>query len=599
MSLSLGEILAHPALAAADPVVHPLGTDTSAQPVRWVHSSEVLDIAPLLRGGELLLCGGITLATAIPARRGDYVRELAQRGIAALAIETGGVLPEVPEDMLETAAEYGLPLVELRKVVPFVGVMQAINSILVSESAGHLHQADAATRAMAAELAHGASLDKILGVLAGTTGSAVRLVSPWGVDLGSALPEGVEKAERQAAHDAGTDGGGPADGGAGHGSGTAHDSGTANAAGHGSNAALDGGAGGGREADGGGARDAVGTHTGTDAVGAGEFTDTRDPTEVPSAPEAPTGTVMSVDIPVRGVLMGRLEVLVPHGGDTALAQVAGERAVDILGLALLQHTPPGLHAQAGAELMRAVLTSAPEWRLEQLAPGAGFPLDSPLVVAAVHAASPQEMRGAIEAFLGAGRIPSAAYLDDAELVVMAGLPCADTARVRRELLASLQGLEGNHDAVISVGPLVDGVADAAWSLAEARRALDVRQVRRRNASPRRRPPAHGLVVIDADDAAVESLALTGLAASAREAFVNHQLRAVLQHDAQRQSQLMETLQVWLDSGCNTAQSARELHLERQSMHHRLQRIFDLCGGDPRGTGRLAALHLAVRMAGLP
>ena len=572
MSVSLGEILAHPALTAAEPVVHPLGTDTSAQPVRWVHSSEVLDIAPLLRGGELLLCGGITLATATPARRGDYVRELAQRGIAALAIETGGVLPEVPADMLETAAEYGLPVVELRKVVPFVGVMQAINSILVSESAGHLHQADAATRAMAAELAHGASLDKILGVLAGITGSAVRLVSPWGVDLGSALPEGLDAAEREAAYDAGTDSGGTADGGTGHGSGTA--------------------------GDGGGAGDAAGTLAGTDSAGADAATGTPD-TEAPSAPNEPTGTAMSVDIPVRGVLMGRLEVLVPHGADTALAQVAGERAVDILGLALLQHTPPGLHAQAGAELMRAVLTSAPEWRLEQLAPGAGFPLDSPLVVAAVHAASPQEMRGAIEAFLGAGRIPSAAYLDDAELVVMAGLPCAETARVRRELLASLQALEGNHDAVISVGPLVDGVADAAWSLAEARRALDVRQVRRRNASPRRRPPAHGLVVLDADDAAVESLALTGLAASAREAFVSHQLRAVLQHDAQRQSQLMETLQVWLDSGCNTAQSARELHLERQSMHHRLQRIFDLCGGDPRGTGRLAALHLAVRMAGLP
>ncbi|WP_045731057.1 PucR family transcriptional regulator [Pseudarthrobacter chlorophenolicus] len=581
MSVSLGEILAHPALSAADPVVHPLGTDTSAQPVRWVHSSEVLDIAPLLRGGELLLCGGITLATATPARRGDYVRELAQRGIAALAIETGGVLPEVPADMLETAAEYGLPVVELRKVVPFVGVMQAINSILVSESAGHLHQADAATRAMAAELAHGASLDKILGVLAGITGSAVRLVSPWGVDLGSALPEGLDAAEREAVHDAGTDGGVTAGGREG------------DREGDGGGAMRDGGA------DSGAAGDAGGTHHGTDPAGAGEVSGTPDLTDAPAAPDTPTGTVMSVDIPVRGVLMGRLEVLVPHGGDTALAQVAGERAVDILGLALLQHTPPGLHAQAGAELMRAVLTSAPEWRLEQLAPGAGFPLDSPLVVAAVHAASPQELRGAIEAFLGAGRIPSAAYLDDAELVVMAGLPCTDTPRVRRELLASLQGLEGNHDAVISVGPLVDGVADAAWSLAEARRALDVRQVRRRNASPRRRPPAHGLVVLDADDAAVESLALTGLPASAREAFVNHQLRAVLQHDAQRQSQLMETLQVWLDSGCNTAQSARELHLERQSMHHRLQRIFDLCGGDPRGTGRLAALHLAVRMAGLP
>lgn len=536
MSVFLGEILAHPALAAADPVVHPLGVAADSQPVRWVHSSEVLDIAPLLRGGELLLCGGITLATATPAKREDYVRELAQRGIAALAIETGGALPEIPADMLQKAEEFGLPVVELRKVVPFVGVMQAINSMLVSESVGHLQQADAATRAMAAELAHGASLDKILGVLAGITGSGVKLTSPWGVILGSAVPDGWSGQER--AGDA------PAEEGA---------------------------------ADDGGSR--PGGHG----------------TLFPAA----AGAVISVDIPVRGVLMGRLEVQVPEDADTALARVAGERAVDILGLALLQHTPPGLHALAGAELMRAVLNAAPEWRLEQLAPGAGFPTDSPAVVAAIHAASPQQLRGAVENFLSSRRIPCAAYLDDAELVVMIGLPCADTAGERRRLLEALQALEGDPDAVIAVGPLADGVAEAAWSLAEARRALDVRQIRRRNASARRRFPARGLVVIDAQDAAVESLALTCLDASAREAFVNRQLRAVLDHDAQRQSQLLETLQVWLDSGCNTAQSARELHLERQSMHHRLQRIFELCGGDPRGTGRLAALHLAARMAGLP
>lgn len=524
MSVPLGEILAHPALAPADPLVHPAGPDVLSHPVRWVHSSEVLNIAPLLRGGELLLCGGITLAGATPEKRGEYVRDLAQRGVAALAIETGGVLPEIPPAMLAKAEEYGLPVVELRNVVPFVGVMQAINSILVSESVGHLQQADAATRAMAAELAHGASLDKILGVLAGTTGSAVELTSPWGLTMGGAAPEGHNRPD-------------------------ADDGGTA-------------------------------------ASGRGPL-----PGEAGAA-------IITVDIAVRGVLMGRLEIQVLPGADAALARVAAERAVDILGLALLQHTPPGLHALAGAELMRAVLTSAPEWRLEQLAPGAGFPIDAPAVVAAVHAASPQKLRGDIEALLGAQRIPSAAYLDEAELVVMIGLPCTDTPRQRRRIIESLQGLDADHDAVIAVGPLAGRVAEAAWSLAEARRALDVRQIRRRTASARRHYPARGLVVIDAEDVAVESLALTALDASARDAFVQRQLRALLEHDAQRQSQLLETLQVWLDSGCNTAQSARELHLERQSMHHRLQRIFELCGGDPRGTGRLAALHLAARLAGL-
>jgi purine catabolism regulator len=105
-------------------------------------------------------------------------------------------------------------------------------------------------------------------------------------------------------------------------------------------------------------------------------------------------------------------------------------------------------------------------------------------------------------------------------------------------------------------------------------------------------------VVDAEDLAVERLAEGSLNAAAREGFVRRQLGAVVEHDEQRRSELMRTLAVWLDTGCNTAQAARELHLERQSMHHRLQRIFELCGGDPRGTGRLVALHLATRLARL-
>ncbi|WP_456505994.1 helix-turn-helix domain-containing protein [Arthrobacter sp. UYCu723] len=54
----------------------------------------------------------------------------------------------------------------------------------------------------------------------------------------------------------------------------------------------------------------------------------------------------------------------------------------------------------------------------------------------------------------------------------------------------------------------------------------------------------------------------------------------------------------MECGCNTAYAARELHVERQSMHQRLRRIFELCDGDPRSTGRLAALHLATRLARL-
>ena len=195
----LDEVLNHHSVKAADPLLRAGASAVEGRQVRWVHSSEVLDIAPLLRGGELLLSGGQALATATDERRVGYVRELAGRGVAALAIETGPSLPDIPESMLVAAESNGLPLFELRKVAPFVGIMQEINSILVGQSVELLQRGDEISHAMAAELAHGGGLDEVLAVLAGRTGTSVRLVSPAGLTLGSAGAADGGGAERPTA----------------------------------------------------------------------------------------------------------------------------------------------------------------------------------------------------------------------------------------------------------------------------------------------------------------------------------------------------------------------------------------------------------------
>src|SRR5688572_5357989 len=58
MPILLSEVLKHPTLTAADPVIRAGAAAAAGTQLRWVHSSEVLDIAPLLSGGELLLTGG-------------------------------------------------------------------------------------------------------------------------------------------------------------------------------------------------------------------------------------------------------------------------------------------------------------------------------------------------------------------------------------------------------------------------------------------------------------------------------------------------------------------------------------------------------------
>ncbi|WP_314194950.1 PucR family transcriptional regulator ligand-binding domain-containing protein [uncultured Arthrobacter sp.] len=532
----LEDVLKHRSFQAADPLVRAAASAVAGRQVRWVHSSEVLDIAPLLRGGELLLSGGQALATATDKRRVDYVRELAGRGVAALAIETGPVLPDIPESMLVAAESNGLPLFELRKVAPFVGIMQEINSILVGQSVELLQRGDEISHAMAAELAHGGGLDEVLAVLARQTGTSVRLVSPAGLTLGSA----------------GADGGGSAGG-----------TGTSGGPGTGAFEAADGG----------------GPDGGPGTGGSGT-----------ASPRAASTT--AVDVPVRGVLAARLELEAPEGIDPAFVRVAGERSVDILGLALLQRMPPGLKELAGAELMRAVHSGAQPWRLEQLGAAAGFAVDGPVAAVMIRSAASGRLRPALDKTLAASVPHAASYADKLELIALAGLPPEGTRAARASLIEALGNLDVPEGSAIAVGPLGQGIGEAAWSMAEARRTLDLAPRTGRAAGEPRQ-------VRDADAFSAERLAAESIDGGARRDFVRRTLGPILEHDEQRNSQLLHTLTVWLDSGCNTAQAARELHLERQSMYHRLQRIFDLCGGDPRGTGRLAGLHLATRLAPLP
>lgn len=510
MPIRLQDVLNHPLMAGADPVVRAAAGTAATTQLRWVHSSEILDIAPLLDGGELLLTGGEALSLASEERRITYIRQLAERGVAALAIETGAALASLPSAMVSAAEAAGLPLIELRKVVPFVGVMQAINSTLVDESVSQLRRADEASHAMAVELAHGGSLDRILAVLAGIIRAEVTLASLTGATLASATPGYDEAAASPTA----------------------------------------------------GQEDA---------------------------------RLIHIDVPVRGILAAQLSLRVPAGEDENLARTAGKRSVDILALAMMQRMSPGLREVAGAALIRAIDSGSQPWRLQQLASAAGIPASVPLVAIVVRSDTSQQLRTAVEQLLARTSQSHATYVDNAELLAVAGLGGGSPEESRRRLLAGLLELPAIATTSAAVGPAVAGISDAPWSLSEAKLTLELA------ASPQpSRPEAGGAhhSVVDAEVFAVERLAVQSLDPYQRRNFVRQQLGALLDYDAQRNSRLLDTLATWLDCGCNTAHAARELHLERQSMHQRLRRIFELCGGDPRDTGRLAPLHLATRLARL-
>ena len=100
----LRQVLDHPVLQPARPVLLS-GADQVEHPVRWVHTADLYDIAPLLRGDEILLTNGVGLIGVDVTGRRLYVRRLAESGVAGLLFEVGRTFAQVPEDMVEEARD--------------------------------------------------------------------------------------------------------------------------------------------------------------------------------------------------------------------------------------------------------------------------------------------------------------------------------------------------------------------------------------------------------------------------------------------------------------------------------------------------------------
>ena len=174
MALILRQVLDHPVLRPAHPVLLS-GDDHLDHAVRWVHTADLYDIAPLLRGDEILLTNGVGLVGIDEAGRRLYVRRLAESGVAGLLFEVGRTFAQVPADMVDEARDVGLPVVELQPVLRFTEVAEAVNSELIDRSVARLRHADEISRTLSEALARGASLSELIEQIGTTLGTWVEL----------------------------------------------------------------------------------------------------------------------------------------------------------------------------------------------------------------------------------------------------------------------------------------------------------------------------------------------------------------------------------------------------------------------------------------
>ncbi|MER5304934.1 PucR family transcriptional regulator [Streptomyces lasiicapitis] len=508
------------------------GADRLQRTVRWVHAGEVPNIASLLKGGELLLTTGLGLGTR-PAEQRAFVRDLAERGIAALVVELGPRFSRLPAALVDTARAAGLPLVQLHREVPFVTVTEEVHTEIVNGHYALLRRAEEVHRRCTDALLSGGGVPQVLSVLAEFSGNAVFL----------------ETADGQLLYAAGA------------------------------------------------------TSACADPLQVWEGLRGRPEDRA----EPPAGTVL-VDVPGGGPGAGsvraRLVLLAVESALLPVHRIAAERAASSLAVVLMQaRQEEELAARGRGDFLtdlaegRITADDAPaQARVLGFKPGAspllpmvmripdGLPTGGGWAVLA-RAVSEELASVGVPVLLGVrpveGRVPlllglraeaeRAAVADRVAAALRAGVERAGMRRAGAPPPVVVVGVAGGWAAAASglrhaaeTATAAQGLPDRAWY--DARR-LDI-------------------------DLLLWRLHQHDTAALA--AFVDRAIGPLRDHDQRSKPPLLPTLQTYLAHAGRKAETARELHLNRQTLYNRLARIGELLGTDLDDPQTVLALSLALR-----
>lgn len=543
--------------------------------VRWVHAGEVPHIASLLKGGELLLTTGYGLGTR-PAEQRAFVRTLAERGIAALVIELGPRFTRLPAALVDTARTTGLPLVQLHREVAFVTVTEEIHTEIVNGHYALLQRAEEVHRRCTEALLGGGGIPQVLRILADFSGNPVFLETTDGQLLyaAGAGPEGADplqvweglRGSRKEAPSGAVlvdvPGGGPG--------------------------ASWGGAAG-RGTEGSGAYDdpdgPLGRSAGADA-------------RLGRAPGADMTPARSTTASTAGPPRARLALLPVRSPLAPVHRMAAERAAGILAVVLMQaRQEEELAARGRGDFLtdlaegRIAAEDAPaQARVLGFKPGAGPLL--PVVMRLGDWGGWAVLARALAEELAAAGVPVLLGVRPVEgrVLVLLGLRSEqERPAVADRVAAALRtGVERTGVRRPGARPpvVVVGVA-GGWTTASAGLRHAAETATAAQGLPDR--PWYDARRLDIDLLLWRLRDHPDLAA-----FVDRAIGALQAHDRRSKPPLLPTLETYLAHAGRKAETARELHLNRQTLYNRLAKIGELLGTDLEDPETVLALSLALR-----
>src|SRR3954453_176889 len=207
MALTVHDIVSIPGM----PLKLLAGGDGADRPVRWVHSSELEDPTPWLKGGELILTTGMGVGETVAKQRA-YIRRLVEAGVAGLGFGLGFGHDKTPRALVTEASKHGFPMFEVPYPVPFIAITEAVFTRLVAEQYDTLQRAVDAEHVLTRAVLEGGGVDGVARSLAGVVHgggvdgvarSLADVVKGWalvldlhGIALASTHPDAEARRER-------------------------------------------------------------------------------------------------------------------------------------------------------------------------------------------------------------------------------------------------------------------------------------------------------------------------------------------------------------------------------------------------------------------
>ncbi len=283
-------------------------------------------------------------------------------------------------------------------------------------------------------------------------------------------------------------------------------------------------------------------------------------------------------------------------------EVAAERAAGLISLTLAQYHHEDLLAARGTgNMLRSIMEGRlDDVQAENAARALGFVARGDRLLPVVAARTEfragartdeswqwADVSAKLSSELAGGGIQVLAGVSDSNdallLVLDLATKRADVADAVAKVIRGMVARRGQGEAVVCV-------AGSARSWTEVRDGLlsAIRAVPAAIATPER-------AWYDASLPTVDGL-LSALDGNPEAAdFVRGRLKGLMEHDLTRHPKLLGTLEAYFANGMSKTETARALHLERQSLYHRLARIEELIGEKLDGEETLFGVQLALRI----